>query len=165
MDDSIRVLIEIQTRSYDRAGPGIRESYPRSSAMEAARLAAFLTRKVYAVLATGRPDGRPHAAPIAFSVWSGAFWIATVAGTRLRNLRARPYASIVVADGDVRAQHRAVIAEGPVTIHDGNDLAAVSAEFAREWHARHGSLPAWAAALLELRPERVFSFDGTLEPR
>jgi len=165
MDDSIRVLIEIQTRSYDRAGPGIRESYPRSSAMDAARLAAFLTRKVYAVLATGRPDGRPHAAPIAFSVWSGAFWIATVAGTRLRNLRARPYASIVVADGDVRVQHRAVIAEGPVTIHDGNDLATVSAEFAREWRARHGSVPAWAAALLELCPERVFSFDGTLEPR
>ncbi|HLJ61362.1 MAG TPA: pyridoxamine 5'-phosphate oxidase family protein [bacterium] len=163
MDDSIRVLIEIQTRSYDRAGSGIRESYPRTSAMDAARLAAFLERKVYAVLATGRPDGRPHAAPIAFSVWGGAFWIATVAGTRLRNLRARPFASIVVADGDVRAQHRAVIAEGPVVIHDGSELAGVSAEFAEDWRARHGSLPAWAAALLELRPERVFSFDGTLE--
>jgi nitroimidazol reductase NimA-like FMN-containing flavoprotein (pyridoxamine 5'-phosphate oxidase superfamily) len=131
--------------------------------MDGARLAAFLTRKVYAVLATGRPDGRPHAAPIAFSVWNGAFWIATVAGARLRNLRVRPYASIVVADGDLRAEHRAVIAEGPVAIHDGNDLTGVSLEFAEAWRRRHGSPPAWAAALLELRPERVFSFDGTLE--
>lgn len=165
MDGSIGILIDVQTRSYDRAGSGIRESYPRSSAMDASRLAAFLTRKIYAVLATGRPDGRPHAAPIAFSLWGGSFWIATVAGARLRNLRARPYASIVVADGDVRTLHRAVIAEGPVTIHEGNDLAAVSTEFAGEWRGRHGSLPTWAAALVALRPERVFSFDGTLEPR
>jgi len=165
MDRSIGILIDVQTRSYDRAGSGIRESYPRSSAMDASRLAAFLTRKIYAVLATGRPDGRPHAAPIAFSLWGGAFWIATVAGARLRNLRARPYASIVVADGDVRPQHRAVIAEGPVTVHEGNDFAAVSTEFAGEWRARHGSPPTWAAALVALRPERVFSFDGTLEPR
>ena len=165
MDDGIRLLIEIQTRSYERAGPGVRDSYPAASAMDGPRLAAFLARKVYAVLATGRPDGRPHAAPIAFSVWKGAFWIATVAGVRLRNLRARPYASIVVSDGDARAEHRAVLAEGPVAVHDGHDVAAIGAAFADHWRTRHGSPPEWAAALLELRPDRLFSFDGTREPR
>ncbi len=165
MNEGILSLIEIQARSYDRAGPGIRESYPMISAMDAPRLVEFLERKRYAVLASGGPDGQPHAAPVAFSVWAGAFWVATVAGARLRNLRARPYASIVITEGDVRAHHRAVIAEGPVKLHDAGDLTAVDPGLADQWRARHGALPTWAAALVELRPERVFSFDGTLEQR
>ncbi len=165
MNEDIHTLIEIQARSYERAGPGIRESYPISSAMDAPRLAEFLERKRYAVLATGRPDGRPHAAPVAFSVWAGAFWVATVAGARLRNLRARPYASIVITEGDVRTHHRAVVAEGPVELHDASDLTAMDPGLAEHWRARHSGLPTWAAALAELHPERLFSFDGTLEQR
>jgi len=126
-------------------------------------MAAFLDQKRYAVLATGRRDGRPHAAPIAFSVWRGAFWIATVEGVRLRNLRSRPYASIVVTDGDERARHRAVIAEGAVVIHEGAGAGEADRLFGENWRLRHGGDPTWAAAMIELRPERVFSFDGTLE--
>jgi len=162
MAGDVRTLIEIQERSYERAGPGLRESFPRSVAMDASRMAQFLDSKRYAVLATGRRDGRPHAAPIAFSCWRGAFWIATVEGARLRNLRARPYASIVISDGDERPRHRAVIAEGPVTVNDGAAGPAAPG-FAEDWRMRHGGDPTWAAAMLELRPERVFSFDGTLE--
>jgi nitroimidazol reductase NimA-like FMN-containing flavoprotein (pyridoxamine 5'-phosphate oxidase superfamily) len=161
MTDDVRPLIEIQDRSYDRAAPGLRESFPRTVAMDLPRMAEFLDRKRYAVLATGRRDGRPHAAPIAFSVWRGAFWIATVEGARLRNLRSRPYASIVVIDGDERPGHRAVIAEGAVVIHEGAGEA--EPRFGEHWRARHGGDPTWAVAMLELRPERVFSFDGTLE--
>jgi Pyridoxamine 5'-phosphate oxidase len=163
MSEDVRPLIEVQDRSYDHAGPSLYESYPRSLAMDASRMAAFLGHKRYAVLATGRRDGRPHAAPIAFSVWRGAFWIATVEGARLRNLRFRPYASIVVMDGDERALHRAVIAEGPASIHEGVDVVASDPIFADHWRARHANAPAWAAAILELHPERIFSFDGTLE--
>jgi nitroimidazol reductase NimA-like FMN-containing flavoprotein (pyridoxamine 5'-phosphate oxidase superfamily) len=165
MDEKIRSLVEIQAHSYDRAGAALRDSYPKSSAMDGRRLAEFLEHKRYAVLATARPDGRPHAAPIAFSVWRSVFWIATVAGTRLRNLRAQPYASIVITEGDVRAHHRAVVAEGPVRLYDLRDLAAMDPGLADHWRARHGALPTWAAALVELRPDRVFSFDGTLEQR
>ncbi len=82
-DDSITLLVEIQERSYDRASPGLRESYPRYLAMDSLRLAAFLNEKCYAVLATGRCDGRPHAAPISFSVWAGSFWVASVEGNSL----------------------------------------------------------------------------------
>ncbi len=163
MSEDVHALIEIQNRSYDHAGPGLHESYPRNLAMDASRMAAFLERKRYAVLATGRRDGRPHAAPIAFSVWGGTFWIATVEGARLRNLRLRPYASIVITEGDVRAQHRAVIAEGSAIIHEGAHVVASDPVFSERWRARHGNAPAWAAAILELRPERIFSFDGTLE--
>ena len=165
MTDSIRRLIAIQDDSYARAGRGLRESFPRHLAMDAPAMAAFLQQKVYGVLATGRRVGRPHAAPIAFSVWNGAFWIATVEGARLRNLRLRPYASIVIMEGDERSRHRAVIAEGPVIIHEGGGALASDAAFAQSWRARHGSEPAWAAAMIELRPDRVFSFNGTLEPR
>ncbi|HKX17498.1 MAG TPA: pyridoxamine 5'-phosphate oxidase family protein [bacterium] len=163
MTDDVRPLIETQARSFEQAGIGIRESFPRTSSMDLPRMAAFLDRRRYAVLATGRPDGRPHAAPIAFSVWRGAFWIATVRGARLRNLRARPYASIVIMEGDVRPQHRTVIAEGPVVIHEGGGLVEAEPAFGQNWRLRFGNDPAWAAAMLELRPERVFSFDGSLE--
>jgi hypothetical protein len=68
--------------------------------MDAATMAVFLEQTVYAVLAAGRRDGRPRAAPIAFSIWDEAFWIATVEGARLRHLRSRPYTSIVIMEGD-----------------------------------------------------------------
>lgn len=163
MSNDVRSLIEIQDRSYDRAGPGLRESFPRSAAMDASRMVEILDGKRYAVLATGRRDGRPHAAPIAFSYRRGSFWIATVEGARLRNLRARPYASIVITEGDERPRHRAVIAEGPVIIHEGAAAGPADPRFTEDWRLRHGSDPTWAVAVLELRPERVFSFDGTLE--
>jgi nitroimidazol reductase NimA-like FMN-containing flavoprotein (pyridoxamine 5'-phosphate oxidase superfamily) len=163
MNDDVRPLLEIQDRSYDRAARSLRESFPRRVAMDLSGMAAFLEQKRYAVLATGRADGRPHAAPIAFSIWRGAFWIATVEGARLRNLRSRLYASIVVMEGDERPRHRAVIAEGAVVIHDGARVREADRLFAENWRKRHGSGPTWAAAMLELRPERVFSFDGTLE--
>ena len=163
MTDDVRPFIEIQNRSYDEAGVGIRESFPRSAAMDLPRMAAFLDRRRYAVLATGRPDGRPHAAPIAFSVWRGAFWVATVRGARLRNVSVRPYASIVIMEGDVRPRHRTVIAEGPVVVHERIGIMEAEPMFGQNWRLRFGSDPSWAAAMLELRPERVFSFDGSME--
>ncbi len=162
MDDDVRSLIEIQDRSYDLATPGLHGAFPRSVAMDLSRMAEFLGRKRYAVLATGRRDGRPHAVPIAFSIWRGAFGIATIEGARLRNLRSRPYTSIVIMKGDERPRHRAVIAEGAVVIHEGARAGEADRLFGENWRMRDGSDPTWAAAMLELRPERVFSFDGTL---
>ena len=163
MNEHIHALIEIQNRSYDRASAGLQSSYPRRLAMDAARMNAFLEEKRYAVLATGRRDGQPQAAPIAFSVWRDAFWIATVDGARLRNLRARPYAAIVVMEGDVRRRHRAVVAEGSVIVHEGTRVIDADPVFGERWRTHHGGRPEWAAAMLELRPVRIFSFDGALE--
>jgi hypothetical protein len=160
-------LAALQRRSYAAAGAGLRRSWPEAQALDAAGLGALLGRRRYAVLATARPDGRPHAAPVAFTVGGGAFWIGTVAGLRLRNLRAVPWASLVVMAGErdedepegLGAPHAALTTEGPVRLHEGDALAAALEPLSADWRRRHGDLPGWAAALVELRPERLFSHD------
>lgn len=123
-----QTLFGVQAHSYRTAGAGIRESYPEDLAMDSSQLITFLEGKRYAVLATSRPDGRPHATPISFCVWKGAFWVASVRGARVRNLRVKPYAVIVVAEGEGKS-HRAVIAEGPVNLHPPATLRAMPEEF------------------------------------
>jgi nitroimidazol reductase NimA-like FMN-containing flavoprotein (pyridoxamine 5'-phosphate oxidase superfamily) len=150
-DADVGGLIALQDESYARAGAGLRGSWPPAQAMGAERLGEFLGARRYGILATARPDGRPQAAPISFLVRDGGFWFATVAGARLRNLRANPYASFVVSDGEDGA-HRAVMAEGSMKLHEPTDRLVA------EWAERHGSDPTWAAAMLELVPERLFSY-------
>jgi nitroimidazol reductase NimA-like FMN-containing flavoprotein (pyridoxamine 5'-phosphate oxidase superfamily) len=115
-------------------------------------LADFLQERRYCVLATGRPDGRPQARPVGFTVVDGSFWIGTVAGRRLENLRGVPYASLVVMEGEQK-EHRVVLAEGPVELHE---RMPENVELA--WRAKHDSFPAWAAAFVKLQPERLFSY-------
>lgn len=157
-------LIAIQDRSYEQAGGSIRRSWPNKTAMDAQTLAGFLERKRYAILASVRPDGRPQAAPVAFHVKDGAFWIATVAGARVRNLHATPHAALVISEGE-RGNHRAVRVEGPVTLHEGDALAAVRKRLDAAWEERQGSAPEWAAAFIELRPETLYSYDSALVPK
>jgi hypothetical protein len=125
--------------------------------MEEDQFTDFLNRLVYGVLATARTDGRAHAAPVAFSVERGAFWVASVEGARLRHLRATPWASLVVFEGQRNGVHRALTAEGGVRLYEGADFAAVRARLDKEWVSRHRHPPDWATAFIELRPERVFS--------
>jgi general stress protein 26 len=155
-------FVEIQERSYARASPSILSSYPHNRAMDGPRMAAFLDGRRYAVCATSGKDGRPQASPVAFIAWNGTLWFASVQGARLRNLRARPYASVVIMDGEGTA-HRAVIAEGPVLLHEVASADPLPEEFRQRWMDRHGALPSWAAALIEIRPDRLFSYDATIE--
>ncbi len=97
---NVEPLLEVQRRSYAAATTGLRAAWPESAALDGRRMAALLERQRYCVLATGRADGRPHASPVAFVVGDGAFWIVTVEGLRLRNLRATPWASVVVMEGN-----------------------------------------------------------------
>ena len=158
-------LAELQRRSYERASAGLRGSWPERQALDAEGIAALLSRHRYAVLATGRADGRPHAAPVALTVAGGAFWIATVEGLRARNLRGTAWAAVVVMHGDrdedegpERGEpHVALTAEGPVVLHEGEAFAAAYAPIAEIWRQTHGGDPDWAVALAELRPDRVFS--------
>ena len=159
-----RALVKVQERSYARAPTSITRSWPARTAMDAETLAGFLERKRYAILATVRPDGRPQAAPVAFDVKDGAFWIATVAGARVRNLKATPDAALVISEGE-RGNHRAVRVEGPVTLHEQDALAAVRKKLDAAWEERQGSLPDWAAAFIELRPETIYSYDSALVPK
>jgi Pyridoxamine 5'-phosphate oxidase len=157
-------LADVQRRSYAAASKGLRSSWPESQALDADALAALLARRRYCVLATSRPDGRPHAAPVAFVVASGAFWFGTVEGLRLRNLRSTPWAALVVMEGERdeaeagdEPPHRALTAEGPVVVHEADAFNTAFEPLRAAWVARHGDPPDWAAALVELRPQRLFS--------
>jgi hypothetical protein len=151
-------LLSIQRSSYEAATSRFRNAWPEADALGDDELAALIERNRYCVLATARADGRAHATPVAFVVHDAAFWFATVPGLRLRNLKARPWASLVVMEGDadvgeVGQPHVALTAEGPVALHPIDDWHL----FETEWLRRHTDPPTWAAALAELRPERIFS--------
>jgi len=155
---SIDRLLSIQRSSYAGATPRFREGWPEADALQHDELAALLDRHPYCVLATARADGRAHAAPVAFVIHDGAFWFATVAGLRLRNLKAQPWAALVIMEGDagvgeVGQPHVALTVEGPVVLHPIDDWHL----FETEWLRRHTDPPTWAVALAELCPERLFS--------
>jgi hypothetical protein len=158
MDADVEELLEVQRHSYARAGANVRDAWPEESSLRRVELRDFLERLVYGVLATARPDGRAHATPIAFSLEDGAFWIATVASVRLRNLRTNPWASLVLTDGQRAGRHSALTAEGPVTLHEGVAFDEVRERLDEGWRARHGQTPDWAVAFIELRPERILSY-------
>jgi hypothetical protein len=160
-------LAEIQRRSYARVTGALRSAWPEEQALDEAGMRSLLGRRRYCVLATARADGRPHASPVAFLVARGAFWFGTVAGLRLRNLHAMPWASLVVMEGerDVDEEgsglpHRALTAEGPTTLYEGAGREHAFAPLRAVWVARHHSEPDWAAALVELRPVRLFSHES-----
>jgi hypothetical protein len=154
----VEPLLALQRSSYAAASAGLRSSWPEGQALDGPGMTALFDDNRYCVLATARRDGRAHAAPVAFVVADGSFWIATVQGLRLRNLQATPWASVVVMDGDADEgeegiPHRALTAEGPVELHE----VEVLGRFEAEWLARHTDAPDWATAFIELRPERLFS--------
>ena len=154
----VELLLEVQRSSYASATEAFRAGWPEAQALDAAGMASLIDDNRYGVLATARPDGRAHAAPVAFVVADGSFWIATVRGLRLRNLSAVPWASLVVMDGEADegeegTPHRALTAEGPVVLHE---LAALT-RFQEQWLDRHTDPPDWAQAFVEMRPERLFS--------
>jgi hypothetical protein len=156
-DADLEELLEVQRQSYARAGSSVRGAWSEESSLRRAELRDFLERLVYGVLATARPDGRAHGTPIAFSLEDWAFWIATVASVRLRNLQTNRWASLVLTDGQRTGRHSALTAEGPVTLHEGVAFDVVRERLDERWRARHGQTPDWALAFIELRPERILS--------
>jgi general stress protein 26 len=150
-------LAELQAASLRTASRSQLSSHPPDDAMDAAALQAFLSAHRYGVMATGDADGNPHARPVAYLVDRGVFLVATVSGARLRQVRARPQASLVVTAGD-GDDHRVISVDGDVVIHEGDAFAARFAPVAERWRARHGQEPGWAVALLELVPRRVYSY-------
>jgi len=145
-------LVQIQRASYERAGSGLRSAWPEDSAMEAAQLASFLREHHYCVLATTTPKGRLQARPVAFTVLGASFWFATGAGGRLRNVEQTPWVSFVVADGD-RGSHRAVVVDGDALV-----VEQPTEELVAAWNEKHESAADWAAAWLEVKPARLFSY-------
>lgn len=150
----LTALIGLQTRSLERAGPGLRASWPAATAMDAGELGAFFEAHHYCVVATTSSRGRPVARPVAFLVLDASVWLATVEGSRLRNLRRTPWVSLVVAVGD-RGAHQAVLIDGSVTTTTVPPDGVLTA-----WAARHGSPADWADAWVQVSPERLLSYSA-----
>jgi nitroimidazol reductase NimA-like FMN-containing flavoprotein (pyridoxamine 5'-phosphate oxidase superfamily) len=151
----VNAFASLQDASWERADAALRTSWPRERLMTGESLDAFFAERRYCVFATTTPRDRPQARPVAFLALGDAFWFATVAGGRLRNVRRSPWVSVVISDGQADA-HRVAIADGPVTIHDAPPDEVLAA-----WKAKMDSSPDWAVAWLELRPERLLSYSAS----
>jgi nitroimidazol reductase NimA-like FMN-containing flavoprotein (pyridoxamine 5'-phosphate oxidase superfamily) len=145
-------LLRIQEQSYASAGTSLANNWPRERAMGAAALASFLTERRYCILATTNAKAHATARPVAFTVSEASFWFATVAGPRLRNVERTPWVSVVVADGE-GDRHRAVAADGPVTIVSDPPDSVLAA-----WEAHQGNRASWVEAWFELTPARLLSY-------
>jgi len=148
-------LAALQDATFAASAPATTTSYPPERRMSGAALLSVLTSPRYATVSTTRPDGRPHSAPCAFVLSGTSLWLPTVEGAvRLRNVRANPYAVLVVSDG-AGDSHLAVIAEGPV-----REAAGLPAEVQRDVVAQlaEGGVPEWASAWIVLEPVRLLSY-------
>jgi hypothetical protein len=142
-------LGELQDRSFARANAATASSYPPENRLSAAQLAAYLDRRAFAVVGSARPDGRPHAAMTSYVRRDAAFWLPTVAGSaRERNVRAHPWLTLVVAEGD-REDHIAVLLEGPADVLAPADVPA---------DVRDANKSDWVSVWIRLRAERVLSY-------
>lgn len=151
----IDALPRIQEASFARASAATRNAFPPERRMDGSSLLAFLSSRRSCVLATVRPDGRPHAAPVGYALVGTRFVFASLAdATRVRNLRHRPYASIVVSHDEGDA-HAVVIAEGTALIIP---TLEASLEMRAPFRDASGAMPAWVGAIIAVTPERLLSY-------
>src|SRR5215470_4456364 len=100
----------LQDRTFARATAATGVSYPPERRLSAAQLASYLDRR------------------------ADTFWLPTMAGSvRERNLRAAPWLTMVIAEGD-HPEHIAVIIEGPAEVVAPSQVPAdVRAAVASDW--------------------------------
>lgn len=156
--EGVDPLVRLQADGDDRAPDALSRSWPWERTLEDDALRAFLEERRYCILATTAPSRRPQARPVGFLLLGDSFWFATIAGARMRNLKLLPWGSVVISDGE-GSGHRAVVADGPISIHRQPPTGLVA-----RWEERYGWAPGWAAAWLELRPRRLFSYASGDEP-
>lgn len=127
-------LGRLQEQTFDRATQATAGAYPADRRLTGDQLAAYLDRRAFAVIGSARSDGRPHAAMSSYVRRGGTFWLPTVTGSvRERNVRAHPWLSMVVTEGD-RDRHVVVLIEGPAAIVAPGDVRAdVRAAVTGDW--------------------------------
>lgn len=132
------LLGDLQDQSFARATAATAISYPPERRLSADQLASYLDRRKFAVVGSGRADGRPHAAMSLYVRRDTTFWLPTMAGSvRERNLRRTPWLTMVIAEGD-HPVHIAVIAEGSTEVIAPPQVpqdvrTAVSADWVDTW--------------------------------
>lgn len=142
-------LDALQDQSFARASRPTVSAFPPERRLTGQQLADYLDRRVFAVVGTARPDGRPHAAMSSYFRRGTVFWLPTVGGSvRERNLRHQPWLTMTVTEGD-RTGHIVVLIEGPADLVPASAVPAdVLAEVAGDW----------IAAWVRLIPVRLLSY-------
>lgn len=127
-------IADLQDQTFARATATTNKSYPPERRLKAEQLETYLDRRVYAVVSTARPDGRPHTAMSVFVRRETTFWLPTMSKTvRVRNLREQPWLTLVVAEGD-DDEHIVVIVEGPAKTFPLDEVPAdVRAAMDSDW--------------------------------
>jgi hypothetical protein len=128
----------LQEKSFARAGAATVGSFPAERRLTGQQLADYLDRRAFAVIGTGRPDGRPHAAMSSYFRRGAVFWLPMVGGSvRERNLRHQPWLTMTVSEGDHDA-HVVVLIEGtaaivpPIAVPD-DVRSAISGDWVEVW--------------------------------
>jgi len=143
------LLARLQDRTFARATAATVGSYPPERRLSGERLAAYLDRRAFAVVGSARPDSRPHAAMSSYVRRDATFWLPTVDGSvRERNLRATPWLTLVIAEGD-RGAHVAVLIEGSAEVVTPPDVPA---------DVRAAATGDWVSAWIRLTAERLMSY-------
>jgi general stress protein 26 len=126
-------LGQLQDETFARATEVTRTAYPPERRLTGQQLAEYLDRRVFAVVGSTRPDGRPHAAMSSYVRKGSSFWLPIAAGTvRERNVRHQPWMVLVVTEGE-RSEHVVVIVEGAATVVDVNAVPDEVATRTEEW--------------------------------
>lgn len=142
-------LDAVQSATFAAATPATVASYPAECRLTGQQLAAYLDRRAFAVISSTRPDGRPHATVISYQRQDTTFWLPTVTGSvRERNVRAHPWVSLVVTEGD-RGEHVVVIVEGPAEVVPPSGVPGPV------WDQVSGD---WVGTWIRLRADRVLSY-------
>lgn len=142
-------LAALQERTFARATKLTVGAYPPERRLTAAQLAEYLDRRIFAVVATARPDGRPHAVISGFVRRDEFFWLPVAEDSvRERNVSHQPWTTLVITHGE-RDEHVVVIIEGAASVVHGADVPGDVREQARG---------EWAGTWHRVRAERVVSY-------
>jgi PPOX class probable F420-dependent enzyme len=114
---------------------------------------ALLAEARVLILASVRPDGRPHAVPVWFVWHDDRLYFATdAASVKARNLTARPQVAAVIERGGEDGPSHAVVVEGVARRLAGDALpAAVVDGFRRKYGWEPRDLAAFAIEPHRLR--------------
>jgi hypothetical protein len=144
-------LAALQERSFARASAATVSAFPAERRLTGQQLADYLDRRAFAVVGTGRPDGRPQTAMSSYFRRGTVFWLPMVGGSaRERNLRRQPWLTMTIPEGD-HVDHVVVIIEG---------IAAIVPPIAVPADVRSAVSGDWVEIWARLTPSRLLSYAG-----
>jgi len=121
-----------------------------------ARAEAMLDEAKIMVLATARPDGRPHAIPIWFVWHGGRLYFGTDTDTvKVRNIMHQPEVVAVIERGGQDGASHAVILRGPAVRVATEDIPAGAVTRFRSKYAWDPATRSGATAFFAVAPTHI----------